>query len=127
MILMAHSGVRYLVLLAGVLVIGYAGYGVATKRPYDKQMRILGAAFTGFLDLQLLLGFATLFTSTFYSALTGHIVMMIFAVAVAHIVSFVMKRRPPEERTYMPHLVSAVIVLALIAGGILAIDRSIIG
>ena len=41
MLFYAHSGLRYLVLLAGVLVLGYAGYGQATKREYDKTMRIL--------------------------------------------------------------------------------------
>ena len=127
MIFQAHSGLRYLVLLTGVLVILYAAYGIATKRPYDKTMRILSAVFTGSIDLTALFGFAYLFMGTFYPQLGGHIVTMILAVVVAHVISAVMKRRPMEERTYAPHLVGAVIVLALIVTGITAIGRPIVG
>lgn len=127
MLLEAHSGLRYLVLLTGLVVIGYALYGLATKRTYDKTMRILGAVFTGVLDLTVLLGFANLFTGTFYPQLGGHIVMMVLAAAVAHVVSAVMRRRPPEQRTWMPHVVGTAIVLAMIAAGIMAIGRPIVG
>jgi hypothetical protein len=127
MLLSAHSGLRYLVLLLGVLVIAYAAYGMATKRPYDKRMRILGAAFTGVLDLTVLLGLAHLFTSTFYAQLGGHIVMMVLAVAVAHAVSIVLRKRPPEQRSYAPHLVGTLVVLAIVSFGILAIGRPIVG
>jgi hypothetical protein len=127
MLLMAHSGFRYLVLLLGILVIVYAAHGLATKRPYDQRMRILGAAFVGVLDLTVLLGVAHLLTSTFYSQLGGHIVMMVLAAAVAHIVSVVMRKRPPEQRTYAPHIVGTLIVLAIVSFGILAIGRPIVG
>ena len=127
MLLSAHSRFRYLVLLMGILVVVYAAYGMATKRPYDQRMRILAAAFTGSLDLTVLLGIAHLFTSQFYPQLGGHIVMMVLAVAVAHVVSVVVRRRPSEQRTYAPHLVAAVIVLAIVAFGITAIGRPIVG
>jgi ABC-type polysaccharide transport system permease subunit len=113
--------------LLGVIVIGYAAFGMATKRPYDKTMRILASSFTGALDLTALFGLAHLFTSTFYSALTGHIMTMVLAVVVAHVVSAVVRKRPLEERTYAPHLVSTLIVLGLVTVGAMAIGRSIIG
>jgi hypothetical protein len=127
MLLNAHSGLRYLVLLMGIVVIGYATYGWATKREYDKTMRILGASFTGLIDLTVLFGLANLFTGTFYPQLGGHIVMMILAAVLAHVVYGVMKRRPPEKRTYMPHIVGTLIVLGIIASGIMAIGRPVIG
>jgi heme A synthase len=127
MVLMAHSGFRYLVLLVGVVVIAYAAWGMATKREYDKTMRVLSAVFTGMVDLTALLGLAMILTGTFYPQLGGHIVMMVLAVAVVHVVSAVMKRRPPEQRTYTPHVVGTLIVLAIISSGILAIGRPIIG
>jgi hypothetical protein len=127
MLLNAHSGLRYLVLLMGIVVIGYATYGWATKRAYDKTMRILGASFTGLIDLTVLFGLANLFTGTFYPQLGGHIVMMILAAVLAHVVYGVMKRRPPEKRTYMPHIVGTLIVLGIIASGIMAIGRPVIG
>ena len=127
MLFYAHSGLRYLVLLAGILVLGYAGYGQATKREYDKTMRILAAVFTGLIDLTALVGVAHLLTGVFYPQLGGHIVSMVLAVAVAHVISAVMKRRPVAERTFLPHIVGTLVVLALIAAGILAIGRPIVG
>ena len=127
MILNAHSGLRYLVMIAGLVVIGYALYGMATGRPYDKTMRITSAVFTGLVDLTALLGLVTLFSGTFYPALTGHITPMVLAVLVAHVVSRVMKRRPEDERTYAPHLVGTLVVLGLIAMGIMAIGRPLVG
>ena len=127
MLLNAHSGSRYLVLLLGIAVIGYALFGMATNRPYDKTMRILASSFTAALDLTVLFGLAHLFTSTFYPQLAGHIAMMVLAVAVAHMVSVVVRKKPLEQRTYAPHLVSALIVLGLVSAGILSIGRSIVG
>ena len=97
----AHSGLRYLILLAGVLTVLYAMYGVASGRAYDKAIRILATSFAGTIHLQILLGLALLFSGAgFQPALTGHFSMMLFAALVA---------------------------LALIAGGILAIRPSIFG
>ena len=127
MILNAHSGFRYLVMIAGLIVIGYAVYGMVTGRPYDKTMRITSAVFTGLVDLTALLGIVTLLSGTFYPALIGHITMMVLAVVVAHVVSVVIKRRPEEERTYAPHLVGTLVVLGLIAAGIMAIGRPLVG
>lgn len=127
MLLDAHSGSRYLVLILGVAVIAYAAYGMATGRPYDKTMRVLASSFTAALDLTVLFGLGVVFGGTFYPALAGHIVTMLLAVAVAHIVAVVIRKRPLEQRTYAPHLVSAVVVLALITVGAMAIGRSILG
>lgn len=127
MLLQAHSGIRYLVLLAGLAVVAYALHGMLTGRGYDTRMRVLSAVFTGLIDLMILLGVALLFTGMFYPQLGGHIVTMVLAAAVAHIVHAVMKRRPPEQRSYAPHLVGAVVALGLIAAGIVAIGRPIVG
>ena len=128
MLFSAHSGLRYLVLLAGVLVLGYAAYGLATKREYDKTMRILAAVFTGAIDLTALFGVAHLMSSRgFYPALSGHIASLALAVVVAHVVPAVMKRRPIAERTFMPHIVGTLVVLGLVATGIMAIGRPIVG
>jgi hypothetical protein len=127
MLLSAHSGFRYLVLLLGLVVIAYAAHGMVTKRPYQGRMRILATAFTASLDLTVLLGLANLFTQTFYPQLAGHLTMMVLATAIAHIVSVVQRRRALEQRTYAPHLVGTLIVLVIISFGILAIDRPIVG
>lgn len=126
-LLYAHSGMRYLVLLAGLLVMAYAGWGAAAGRPYDRTMRVLSAVFTASVDLTALLGLSYLFVGTFYPQLGGHIVMMVLAVVVAHVISAVMKRRPPAERTYLPHVIGTAVVLGLVVFGIMAIGRPIVG
>ena len=127
MLLQAHSGFRYLVLLMGVVVIAYAAYGLVTKAEYGKQMRVLSAIFTGFVDLTVLLGLMLLFTGMFYPQLGGHIFMMILAAVLAHVVHGVMKRRPPEAQTFAPHIVGTLIVLGCIVAGIMAMGRPIVG
>lgn len=127
MLLYSHSGFRYLVILLGLATMGYAVKGLVTKAPYDKTMRVLGGLFAVFMDLTLLMGLALLFVQQFQPYLVNHIVLMIFATAVAHIVPSVMKRRPMEERTYMPHLVGTAVALALVVAGLLTIGAPIFG
>jgi hypothetical protein len=127
MLLHAHSGFRYLVLLFGLAVVAYAAYGMVARRPYDTRMRVLSAMFVGAIDLTVLLGFANVFTGMFYPQLGGHIVMMVLAAAVAHLVHGVMKRRKDDERTWTPHLVGALVTLGLIWTGVMAIGRPIVG
>ena len=126
-LLNAQSGLRYLILLGGVLTVLYAVYGVASGRAYDKTIRILSSAFVGTLHLQILLGFALLLSGIFQPALMGHIFMMLFAAAAAQIPVSVMRRRPEDLKSYMPHGIGALTALALIAGGILAIRPSVFG
>jgi hypothetical protein len=127
MLLSAHSGLRYLVLLLGLAVVAYAAYGLVTERPYDQRMRVLSLLFTVTLDLQVLIGLLRLFTSTFYPQLAGHLTMMVLAVVITHIVSAVQRRRAPEQRTYGPHVVGTLVVLAIVSFGILALGRPIVG
>ena len=127
-VLNAHSGLRYLILLAGVLTVLYATYGVVAGRAYDKTLRILASAFAGTIHLQILLGLALLFSGAgFQPVLIGHISMMVFAGAAAQIPVSVMRRRPEEMKSILPHGIGALVALALIAGGILAIRPSIFG
>lgn len=117
-----HSGIRYLVLLLGVLALGYALYGVAGSRPYDQTMRKLAGFFSVAIQINVLVGLALLFTGTgFYPQLGMHVISMIAAAVVAQIVPSVMRRRPESERSYMPHLVNVAAALALVAYGVLAI------
>ncbi len=123
-----HSGFRYLFLLAAVAAIGYAIYGLVTKRPYDDTMRTLSVVLMLSLDLASFLGIAVIFsTRTRYAGLGPHIATMLFAVVTVHVVSSVMRKRPPEERTYGPHLVSAIVALAMVWVGIAALGKPLIG
>ena len=123
----AHSGLRYLVLLLGVLTVLYAIYGAATKRDYDPRIRMLSSTFALMMHIQIMLGIALVFSGRFSAALTGHIFMMLFAAAAGQIPVSVMRRRPDEEKTYLPHAVWAAVSLAVIWGGMMAIGRPLVG
>lgn len=125
-LLPAHSGIRYLVLLAGLIVALYAAVGLFGRRPYDRGGRITMQVFVGLLDVQFLLGLLLVFSRPFYPALTGHIVMMVLAIGTAHAASSVNRRRPPERKSWALQLGAAVLALFFIAGGILAIVRPVV-
>jgi len=120
----AHSGLRYLVLLVGVVALAYFVSGLATKRPVDKGVRILGAAFTGLLDLQIVLGLLMVAMGRYYPQLIGHIAMMLLAAAVTHVLLVVNRKRPSPG--YVLPLVAVAVALALISGGIMAIGRGVL-
>lgn len=121
----AHSGLRYLVLLAGLVALAYFVSGLAMKRPVGKGVRILGSAFVGLLDLQGLLGLIMVAMGRFYPQLIGHIVMMVLATAETHALLVINRKRPNPG--YVLPLIAVLVALALIAGGIMAIGRGVLG
>jgi heme A synthase len=125
MLLAAHSGIRYLTLLFGFAAVLYAGFGWATGRPYDKTMRRLAVFFAGSIHLEILIGVAVMFSGRFYSAIYIHFLTMLAAAVVAQLPPSVMRRRPPEQRTYPPHVIATLIALGLIYIGIVGLGRGL--
>jgi heme A synthase len=125
-LLHAHSGLRYIILAAGLLVLIVALFGVMQKKPYSKLMRVSASIFAGTLHLQVLLGFVLLMSGRFYPALIGHIFLLLMAAVVAQIPVSVLRRRPMEERTYMPHLIGTAVTLGLIWAGVASIGRGLL-
>jgi hypothetical protein len=123
----AHSGLRYLILLFGVLTLVYSIYGIISGKTYDSKIKILASSFAGSIHLQLLLGFALILTGRFQPALIGHIFMMFLAASVGQIPVSIMRRRPLEQRSYLPHGVGALLALMFIVLGIRAIGRGVLG
>lgn len=124
--LAAHSGTRYLVLLAGLLTALYAVVGLMKKGPVDSLGMGLLRGFTILIDIQVVLGILTLLSLPFYSALIGHLVLMVAAAAVAHLGLVRVKRLPSEQRGWGTLLATAAVPLLLIVAGILAIQRPIV-
>jgi len=122
----AHSGLRYLVLLAALVALIALAYALATGRT-SRATRILPAIFTGLLDLQVLLGIGLVMGGLFPDAVVGHLVMMVLALIVAHGASILAGRAGAERRAVVIRLAGVVLALLLIAGGIMAIGRSVFG
>lgn len=122
----AHSGLRYLVLLAAVVALFALAYALASGRGV-RAARILPAAFTGLLDLQILLGIGLVIGGVFPDAAVGHLVMMVLAAVVAHGASVLGKRASTVQREQVVRLAGIVVALALIIGGIMALGRSVLG
>lgn len=119
----AHSGLRFLILLLGVLNVLVLGIGLAQKAQFSRLHRILGASFAGALHLQIVLGIAMVAMGRYYPALVGHMVMMILAAVVAQAAMSVNRRR--EEPTLGLPLAGVVIALLCIVGGVMSIGRGL--
>jgi hypothetical protein len=122
----AHSGLRYLVLLAGVVALIAFVYGLITRRPVRGASGYT-AAFTGLLDLQLLLGFGLFFGGIVYDALMGHMVMMILAAIAANGAAILAPRATNERQELVMRIAGVVVALLCIVFGIMAIGRSVLG
>ena len=122
----AHSGLRYLVLLAALAAVIALAYAFATARAV-RAAQLLSTSFTGLLDLQILLGLGLVIGGIFPDAVVGHLVMMVFAAVVTHASSIVGQRASSERRELGIRLAGIALALALIVGGILAIGRSVLG
>jgi hypothetical protein len=122
-----HSNVRYLVLLAAVAAIVMAALGWRSPGGGSSGAeRGTMAAFVGLLDLQVLLGLVLLALFPFYPALIGHIMMMALAAVAAHVGSVMARKREPARSAAPVRLITVVIALVLVVGGIMAIQRPLL-
>jgi len=123
-----HSGLRYLVLLAGLAVVAYALWGTATKRPHDATMKKLAITFRSFMDVTLFSGIVMVTVGYNFDANAGlHVVLMMLATVVSHIVPAVMRKRKQEQRTLLPYAVATAIVLGMVIVGTLSLGRPALG
>jgi len=94
-LLHAHSGLRYLILLAAVVVVVKSLIGWFGSTPYSKFDKIIAPSFVGLMHLQLLLGLILYFISPLVTYNMGdkvsrywsveHISIMILAVVMAQV------------------------------------------
>jgi heme A synthase len=127
MLFFAHSGLRYLLLLVGIVALLYFAYAVATKKGDEKLSRILGSSFAGLIDLQVLIGIGMVVMGLYYPALLGHLFMMLGAAVVAHVAMAMAKTAQPPERRNAFRLAGVVVALVLMVAGILSIGREVFG
>ena len=124
MLYMAHSGLRFLVLLAGLgalIALAIGGFSGRSVR----AARGLTSAFTGLLDLQIVLGVALVIGGIFYGALTGHLTLMLVAAVAAHVAGVRARRESDERRANRTRLIGVAVALLCIVLGITAIGRGV--
>jgi hypothetical protein len=124
MLFYAHSGLRFLVLVAAVIAAAVLLWKWSSGRPFDGQSRAATAVFMGVLDLQIVLGILNVLVRPWYGALIGHLVMMIAAAGAAHALTAYGRKQPDAKRAHMIGFVGVVLALLLILGGIMAIRPS---
>ena len=122
----AHSGLRYLVLLAGLVALLVFAYGLITRRPVRGAPGFT-ATFTALLDVQFVLGAGLFLGGIVYDALMGHIAMMILAVVAANGAAMLAPRATTERQELAIRFAGVIIALVCIVIGILAIGRSVLG
>ena len=127
MVFMAHSGIRYLVLLAGIVSLLYFITAVATKKGNPRVSRILGSVFAGVLDLQIVLGLILVALGLYYPAILGHLFMMLFAAVCAHVAMAMAKSSADQGKADRLRLIGVLVAIVLIIAGIMAIGRPIMG
>jgi uncharacterized membrane protein YphA (DoxX/SURF4 family) len=121
----AHSGIRYLVLFAGLVALVWFAYGTLAGRPFVRPSPAFLTGFIGLLDVQILLGIALVIGGRRPPAVWGHLAVMLTAAVVVHVLAARHKRRPRPASHRLP-LLAVAITLALVVVGILAIGRPIL-
>ncbi|MCS6903263.1 MAG: hypothetical protein NZO41_03185 [Candidatus Bipolaricaulota bacterium] len=113
-LLKAHSGIRWLVLLA--VIVGLFGLVRGWWRDaehHQRERRIWGLVYSVLMDLQLLLGALLLFMLSAWGA-WPHVVSMLLAVACAHVGTIwgrLSSRRANPSIPRLAYLLSFLLVL----------------
>ncbi|HXF23219.1 MAG TPA: hypothetical protein VN602_01795 [Gemmatimonadaceae bacterium] len=123
---LAHSWLRYLVLLVALAALIALTYSVATARSV-RPARILANSFAGLLDVQIVLGIGLVMGGIFPDAVTGHLMLMVLAAIVTHGAFIVGQQSSSDRRELGVRLGGIVLALALIVVGIMAIGQTILG
>lgn len=131
LLLHAHSGLRWLVLLSGVVLLAGCIFGKLGKLPFQPLGRRLSILYVSLMDLQFLAGLALSFTSplvvSFWSNpavgmkshdlrffAVEHTTMMITALALAHIGAIRSRRAASDSKAYGTALTWNAVSLALV-------------
>lgn len=119
----AHSGLRYLVLLLGVVAAVWFVFGRLTGRPFQGIGRGLFTALLATVDLQVLLGLFLLFGRLGRPGVELHAALMVTAAVALHAASIVQRKRAPG---YGAPLIGVLVALGLIVLGIGALGRPLL-
>lgn len=125
-LLMLHSLNRWLIVLVALVAIVKFAMGWLQSQPFESRDRALASAFTGLMDLQLLLGIILILGMGFGPRYRiEHAGTMIAAVVVAHLPA--MWRAAPDALRFRNTLFAIVGSLLLIGAGIAVLPQGWFG
>ena len=127
-LLYAHSGIRWLIILVALVALVIFGYGWLGKKNFSKLERILPASYSILLDVQVLVGaifmiWAGVEGAGFPRYRLEHFGIMVLAALVAHL-PFRMKKAEKENykrNVFLSILFSLVLIylgIAMLPGGL---------
>lgn len=118
----AHSGVRWLVIVATLVALVALIVGMAQKRPYAGFAKRFMTIFTRSVEVQWLLGLIVLIAMGVPEGAGfrwGHTIIMTLAVVAAHLdMPF---RRQPDQRRYLAGIGVIIVTLVLVIIGVAAL------
>lgn len=114
----AHSGLRWLVVLAALVALVWMIVGLVQRRTYDQLARRIMLAFSGLLSLQWLLGLVlfVVLGSFELAHRWEHLVTMTIAVGVSHMHN--RWKAAPDAVRFRNGLIIVVVVLVLVYIGV---------
>ena len=120
-----RPGVHAVALVTGLAMVAMCFAGLMQKQPFTKGGRIVGAVFSGLLQLQVLLGIGLVAGGLWLKRDIGHVVMMLAAVGLA--MTMLRKNRKAAQPNWVRPLIGVGGALVLIAAGLLAILVYLLG
>ena len=115
----AHSGVRWLVVLATVVALVAVIIGLAQKRPYEAFARRFMLIFSSLVGVQWALGILVMLVLGVPEGTTyrwEHAVIMTLALVAAHM--YLPAKRQPDSRRYVISIVVILVTLVLVFVGV---------
>ncbi len=120
-LLMIHSILRWLLVIAALVAVAHYALGLAQSRPFGRTATSLWMAFSGMMDLQALLGIILLV----WGGLAGigfpmyrleHAVTLLAAAGITHLSA--RWKKLGDRKRYRNHLLLLIGVLALVYVGV---------
>ena len=130
-LVMAHSGIRYLVVLVGVIAVLYALYGLLARQPWSSAANSVHLAFSWVVRINVLLGLILFVWGQWWNGSTAiaitHPLLMIVAVALTEMLMARRKRATGDRDTWRLFLAGTVLPLFFIIVGVVVVVGNVVG
>lgn len=130
-LVMAHSGIRYLVVLVGIIAVLYAAYGLIARPAWSSAANYVHLAFSWVVRINFLLGailwvWGQAWTRGIALAVT-HPLLMIAAVALTEMLMVRRKKASGDRDTWRLFLAGTGLPLLFILVGVVVVVGNVFG